>query len=134
MEKDMEKKTTEVVGAVIIDNGKLFATQRGYGDFKDKWEFPGGKIEAGETKEQALTRELKEELDIDVRVGKLIKTIEYDYPKFHLVLHCMLTSIIQGVPNLLEHESSCWVDKNSIDCLDWLPADFEIIEEIQKYL
>ena len=134
MEKGVEKKVVEVVGAVIIDNGKLFATQRGYGDFKDKWEFPGGKIEAGETKEQALTRELKEELDIDVSVGKLIKTIEYDYPRFHLILHCMLTTIIGGVPSLLEHESSCWVDKNSIDSLDWLPADFGIVEEIKKYL
>ena len=134
METKNDRKRIEVVAAIIIENGKLFATQRGYGDFKDGWELPGGKIEVGETKEQALIRELREELEIKVEVGNLIRTIEYDYPKFHLTMHCMLTKIIEGVPNLLEHEAACWVDKSDMDKLGWLPADLEVIEDIKKLL
>ncbi len=133
MENENRRKI-EVVAAIIIENGKLFATQRGYGDFKDGWEFPGGKMEPGETKEQALARELREELEIKVEVGKLIKTIEYDYPKFHLTMHCMLTKILDGVPKLLEHEDATWVDKNTIDTLAWLPADIGIIPDIKRLL
>lgn len=134
METKEERRKIEVVAAAIIENGKVFATQRGYGDFKDGWEFPGGKIEVGETKEQALERELREELEIKVEVGKLIKRIEYDYPKFHLTMNCFLTKIKEGTPNLLEHEDARWVDKNEIDSIDWLPADLEIVEEVKKLL
>ena len=129
-----DRKRIEVVAAAIIYGGKLFATQRGYGDFKDKWEFPGGKMEKGESREDALKRELKEELDIQVDVGECIGTIEYDYPKFHLTMHLMRTRIVAGEPNLIEHEAACWVDKNTIDDLDWLPADMDIIQEIKKFL
>ena len=134
METNSERRRIEVVAAIIIEDGKLFATQRGYGDFKDGWEFPGGKMEVGETREQALARELREELEIKVEVGEHIKTIEYDYPKFHLKMHCFLTKIKEGIPNLLEHEASRWVDKDSIDSLDWLPADLEVIENVKKFL
>ena len=129
-----ERRKIEVVAAVIIEDGKLFATQRGYGDFKDGWEFPGGKMEVGETGEQALARELREELEIKVEVGKLIKTVKYSYPKFDLTMHCYLTKIVEGSPNLLEHEAARWVDKNSIDDVAWLPADLEIIEEVKELL
>ena len=129
-----ERKHIEVVAAIIIEDGKLFATQRGYGDFKDGWEFPGGKMEAGETLEQTLTREMREELEIKVEVGQQIKVVEYDYPKFHLTMHCMLAKIVEGTPNLLEHEAARWVDKDSIDSVDWLPADLEVIDEVKKYL
>ena len=134
METKNDRKRIEVVAVIIIENGKLFATQRGYGDFKGRWEFPCGKIEIGETKAQALIRELREELEIEAEVGKLIKNIEYDYPKFHLTMHYMLTKIIEGVPNLLEHEAACWVDKSNIDKLDWLPANLEVIDDIKKIL
>ena len=127
-----ERKTMEVVAAAIIQDRKVFATQRGYGDYKGWWEFPGGKIEHGETKEQALKRELREELAIETEVGDLIKTVEYDYPKFHLILHCFLTKIIKGEPKLLEHESARWVDKNNVDDLNWLKADLDVIKEIKE--
>ena len=132
METNNERRKIEVVAAVIIENGKVFATQRGYGDFKDGWEFPGGKMEIGETREQALERELREELEIKVEVGKLIKTIYYSYPKFDLTMHCFQTKIVEGAPNLLEHEAARWVDKDEIDEVAWLPADLEVIEEVKK--
>ena len=134
MEKNNERRKIEVVAAVIIQNGKVFASQRGYGDFKDGWEFPGGKMEVGETGEEALARELREELEIRVEVGRLLKTVKYSYPKFDLTMHCYLTKIIEGTPKLLEHEAACWVDKNSIDSIDWLPADLEVIDEIKPLL
>ena len=134
MEQSSERRKIEVVAAVIIENGKVFTTQRGYGDFKDGWEFPGGKMEVGETGEQALARELREELAIKVEVGRLLKTIKYSYPKFDLTMHCYLTKIIEGTPNLLEHEAARWVDKNNIDTVAWLPADLEVIDEIKKLL
>ena len=134
MEINNERRKIEVVAAIIIENGKVFATQRGYGDFKDGWEFPGGKMEVGETREQALERELREELEIKVEVGKLLKTIKYSYPKFDLTMHCFLTKIIEGTPNLLEHEAACWVDKNNIDQVAWLPADLEVVEDIKKII
>ena len=134
MENQNERRKIEVVAAIIIKDGKLFATQRGYGDFKDGWEFPGGKMEPGETKEQALARELREELEIKTEVGKLIKTVKYSYPKFDLTMHCMLTKITEGTPNLLEHEAARWVTKEEIDDVAWLPADLEVIEEVKKLL
>ena len=127
-----ERRKIEVVAAVIIENGKLFATQRGYGEFKDGWEFPGGKMEPGETGEQALARELREELAMKVEVGKLIKTIKYSYPNFDLTMHCYQVKITEGRPNLLEHEAAKWVTKDEIDSVAWLPADLEVIEEVKK--
>ena len=130
--ENTERRKIEVVAAVIIEDGKLFTTQRGYGDFKDGWEFPGGKMEVNETPEQALARELREELEIKVEVKDLIKTIEYSYPKFDLTMHCYLTKIVEGTPNLLEHEAAKWVTKDEIDSVDWLPADLEVIEDVKK--
>lgn len=124
----------EVVAAIIIEDGKLFTTQRGYGPFKDGWEFPGGKMEVGETREQALERELREELAIKTKAEKFIKTIEYDYPEFHLTMHCFLTRILEGTPKLLEHENAKWVTKEEIDSVAWLPADLEVIEDVKKLL
>ena len=127
-----ERRKIEVVAAVIIENGKLFTTQRGYGDFKDGWEFPGGKMEVGETGEEALARELREELEIKVEVGSLIKTVRYSYPKFDLTMHCYQTKIVEGTPKLLEHEAARWVTKEEIDSVAFLPADLEVIEEVKK--
>ena len=127
-------KHIEVVAAIIFDNNKIFATQRGYGEFKDGWEFPGGKMEPGETGPEALTRELREELELKVEVLDLIKTINYTYPKFHLTMHCYKTKIVEGKPNLLEHEAACWVDKAGLDNIAWLPADLEVIDEIKAML
>ncbi len=126
------KKHIEVVAAIIIRDGKLFTTQRGYGEFKDGWEFPGGKMEVGETMQQALERELREELVIKVKATDLIKTVEYEYPNFKLTMHCLKTEIIQGEPNLLEHEDAKWITKDQIDSVAWLPADLEVVEEIKK--
>ncbi|MBO7527624.1 MAG: (deoxy)nucleoside triphosphate pyrophosphohydrolase [Clostridia bacterium] len=127
-------RSIEVVAAIIIEDGKLFTTQRGYGKFKDGWEFPGGKIEPNETKEAALERELWEELAIKTKAEKLVKTIDYDYPDFHITMHCFLTKIVEGTPKLLEHENAKWVTKNEIDSVDWLPADLEIIDDVKNLL
>ena len=127
-------KHIEVVAAIIIKDGRVFTTQRGYGEFKDGWEFPGGKMEVGETMQQALERELREELAIKVKVTDLIKTIEYEYPKFQLTMHCLKTEILEGEPNLLEHEDAKWVNKEQIDSVAWLPADLEVIDIIKIML
>ena len=127
-------KTVRVVAAVIRKDNKIFATQRGYGEFKDGWEFPGGKIEEGETPEQALAREIKEELDTEIQVGKLIETIEYDYPKFHLSMDCFWCEIMQGGLELKEHEAARWLSKEELYSVDWLPADVGVIEKIKKEL
>ena len=127
-------KHIEVVAAIIINDGKVFSTQRGYGEFKDGWEFPGGKMEPGETMQQALERELREELAIKVKATDEIKTVNYEYLKFHLTMHCIKTTIVEGEPNLLEHEAAVWVDKAHIDEVAWLPADLEVIEEVKKLL
>ena len=127
-------KTVRVVAAVIRKDDKIFATQRGYGEFKDGWEFPGGKIEDGETPEQALAREIKEELDTEIQVGKLIDTIEYDYPKFHLSMDCFWCEIMQGGLELKEHEAARWLSKEELYSVDWLPADVGVIEKIKKEL
>ncbi len=127
-------KHIEVVAAIIIEDNKLFTTQRGYGKFKDGWEFPGGKMEPGETREQALERELWEELAIKTKAEKFIKTIEYDYTDFYLTMHCFLTRIVEGTPKLLEHENARWVTKDEIDSVDWLPADLQVIDDVKKLL
>jgi 8-oxo-dGTP diphosphatase len=127
-------KTIYVVAALIRDGNRIFATQRGYGDSKDGWEFPGGKIESGETPQQALQREIREELDTEVAVGDLLTTIEYDYPAFHLSMQCFWCQIVAGTPVLKEHEAARWLDLESIDSVAWLPADQSIIPLVKEKL
>lgn len=127
-------KTIRVVAAIIIDNKKVFATQRGYGEFKDGWEFPGGKIEPGESPEDAIVREIKEELDAEVEVIELLDTVEYDYPKFHLSMDCFICKVKSGDLVLKEHEAAAWLTKNILYSVDWLPADRGLIEKIEAYL
>ena len=131
---NVNRKMIEVVAAVIEDGGRIFATQRGYGEFKDMWEFPGGKMEAGESREKALRREIREELDTEIAVGKLLCTVEYDYPAFHLTMHCYLCSVVSGTLELKEHESARWLSADGLESVDWLPADIQIIPIIRKYL
>ena len=123
-------KTIKVVAAVIKNEDKIFATQRGYGEFKDGWEFPGGKIEAGETPQQALKREIREELDTVIEVGKHIDTIEYDYPTFHLSMDCFWCEVVKGELVLKEAEDAKWLKKDELGEVAWLPADVELIEKI----
>ena len=120
-------KTIHVVAAIICDGDRIFATQRGYGEWKDFWEFPGGKIEPGETPEAALYREILEELDTEIAVGEKIATIEYDYPVFHLSMDCFLAEMKKGSLVLKEHEAAKWLQKNELDSVNWLPADRTII-------
>ena len=127
-------KSIEVVAAVIVRDGSLFATQRGYGDFKDMWEFPGGKMESGETPQDALVREIREELDAEITVGDLIKTVEYDYPAFHLKMHCFLCSLKSEDIVLKEHEAARWLSKKDLRSVNWLPADLSVIETLEKSL
>ena len=127
-------KTVRVVAAIIIENGKVFATQRGYGEFKDGWEFPGGKIEPGETPEEAIVREIKEELDTEVEVIEFLDTVEYDYPNFHLSMGCFICKIKSGDLVLKEHEAAKWLTKDTLGSLEWLPADMGLVGEIEKYL
>lgn len=126
-------KTLKVVAAIIIHNDKIFATQRGYGEFKDGWEFPGGKIEAGETPKQALVREIREELDTEIEVGALFDTVEYDYPTFHLSMDCFLCEVKSGNLVLKEHEAAKWLTKEELDSVAWLPADKGLIEKLKAY-
>ena len=125
-------KTVRVVAAVIREKDKIFATQRGYGDFKGGWEFPGGKIEKGETPKEALKREIREELDTEISVGDLIYTIEYDYPTFHLSMDCFWCEIVKGNLVLKEHEAARWLDKDTIDDVEWLPADVTLIYIVRR--
>lgn len=127
-------KRIEVVAAVIRSEGRVFATQRGYGDFKDWWEFPGGKIEPGETAEEALTREIREELSAEITVERLLKTVDWDYPAFHLTLHCFLCSLSSEEMSLNEHEAAKWLDAESIYSVKWLPADEDVLPLIAKEL
>lgn len=127
-------KVIRVVAAIIIDSGKVFATQRGYGEFKDGWEFPGGKIEPGETPEAAIVREIKEELETEVEVIELLDTLEYDYPNFHLSMDCFICKIKSGDLVLKEHEAARWLTKERLYSVDWLPADLGLIEAIGERL
>ena len=125
-----ENRTIEVVAAVIFDErGRIFATQRGYGEWKDWWEFPGGKVETGETPRQALKREIREELEAEIEVGELMKTIDYDYPNFHLTMHCFKCRLMGGV-TLKEHEAAKWLTPSNLNSVNWLPADEDFIKEI----
>lgn len=127
-------KQIEVVAAIIHDDeGRIFATQRGYGDWKDWWEFPGGKMEPGETPEEALLREIWEELKTRIVVERLVKTVEWDYPKFHLTMHCFLCHIESGHPVLLEHEAARWLKQGKLDDVNWLPADRIVVDELKVY-
>ena len=127
-------KTIRVVAAVIKNENKIFATARGYGEFKGQWEFPGGKIEAGEAPQEALVREIKEELETTIQVGDLIDTIEHDYPTFHLSMDCYWCDIVEGELKLLEAESARWLSKEELYDVKWLPADILLIEKIKKNL
>ena len=123
-------KQIEVVAAIIAADDKIFSTQRGYGEFKDQWEFPGGKMEPGESREDALIREIKEELDTTISVDKFITTVHYDYETFHLTMHCFLCSVVEGDLVLKEHESAKWLDKETVYQVQWLPADKVIIPQV----
>lgn len=125
-------KTIEVAAAIIVKDNKVFATQRGYGEFKDGWEFPGGKLEAGESPREALVREIREELDVDIRAGRLLETVEYDYPEFHLTMHCFICELLSEEIVLKEHEDARWLKEEKLGSVDWLPADKGIIGKIFK--
>ena len=126
-------KQIEVVAAIIVDSeNRIFATQRGSGDWKDWWEFPGGKIEPGETPEEALKREIWEELETRISVGQLLQTVEWDYPKFHLTMHCFFCRIESGSLTLKEHEAARWLAPDELSSMQWLPADWEVIEKLKR--
>lgn len=125
-------KIIKVAAAIIQREGRIFATQRGYGEFKDGWEFPGGKIELGETRQQALVREIREELDTEIEVGELFDTVEYDYPQFHLTMYCFLCKVKSGGLVLKEHEAARWLDRETVDSVQWLPADVGLIEKLKE--
>ena len=127
-------KTIEVVAAIIIKDGKVFATQRGYGDWKGWWEFPGGKMESGETPKEALIREIHEELDAEIEIGKLLDTVEWDYPAFHLTMHCFLCTLISESMHLNEHEDAAWLSAETLYSVKWLPADEGLIPQIASVL
>lgn len=127
-------KTIHVVAAIIIRDHKLFATQRGYGEFKDGWEFPGGKVEPGETHQEALKREIREELATEIEVGAYIDTIEHDYPTFHLSMECYACTVVSGKLELLEHENATWLTKETLRSVAWLPADVSILDKVENLL
>ena len=133
---ETDKKIINVVATVICDNintpKKIFATQRGYGEFKGGWEFPGGKVEEGETPQEALKREIMEELATEIKVGDYIKTVEYDYPKFHLSMQCFWCEVVSGNLELKEHEAARWLQKEQIYEVEWLPADVSLVEKIRQ--
>lgn len=136
MVEEKQMKTVKVVAAIICDDmkekNKIFATARGYGDLKGGWEFPGGKVELGETPQQALIREIIEELDTEIKVGELIDTVEYDYPTFHLSMDCFWAEVKAGHLELKEAEAAKWLTKDQLDSIDWLPADILLIDQIRK--
>jgi 8-oxo-dGTP diphosphatase len=125
-------KQIEVVAAIIRKGDKIFATQRGYGEWKDWWEFPGGKMEPGETPEEALVREIREELSTEISVDEFLCTVEHDYPQFHLTMHCYLCSLLTEALHLNEHEAARWLTTNELDSVKWLPADVKVIEELKN--
>lgn len=126
-----KRKHIEVVAAIVVKGNKVFATQRGYGEWKDWWEFPGGKMEPSESPKGALKREIREELATEIEVGELLTTVEYDYPKFHLTMHCYLCSVVRGKLSLLEHEDSRWLSLEELNFIKWLPADVEVVNELK---
>ena len=132
----MKKSMTriEVVAAVIVRDGEVLATRRGYGEGQGWWEFPGGKMEAGESPRDALRREIREELDAESEVGRLLETVEWDYPSFHLTMHCFICSLVSGSMNLNEHEAAAWLTKENIGSVKWLPADEGLIGRIRQIL
>lgn len=123
-------KTIEVVAAIIIEDGKVFATQRGYGEWQGWWEFPGGKIEPDESPQQALKREIREELNAEISVGTLLATVEWDYPTFHLTMHCFICKLESGTFSLNEHNDAAWLTKDTLESVKWLPADLAILGKI----
>ncbi len=127
-------KTVYVAAAVIRDGDRIFATQRGYGKYKDFWEFPGGKIEKNETPEEALMREIREELDTEISVGELADTVEYDYPDFHLCMKCYFAEVVKGSLTLKEHEAARWLGPDELSSVDWLPADLDLIDKLKQTL
>ena len=128
-------RTREVsTGSTSVVQKEIFATQRGYGDYKDGWEFPGGKLEPGETPQQCIEREIREELATEVRADRILGTIDYDYPTFHLTMHCILCTIVSGELKLLEHEAARWLTKETLRSVDWLPADLLILDRIEEIL
>lgn len=127
-------KTIEVVAAIIEHEGRYLATARGYGEFEGQWEFPGGKIEAGENPRDALVREIKEELDVMIETGDFVTTVEYDYPTFHLTMHCFIAHIVEGTLTLLEHEASRWLTPAQLDEPQWLPADVDVVKALKAKL
>ena len=127
-------KTVEVVAAIIRKGDKLFATQRGYGEWKDFWEWPGGKIEEGETPEQALVREIREELDAEIRIDNFLTTIDWDYPKFHLSMHCYVCSLQSEALHLNEHEAARWLGAADLRSVKWLPADYQLLPQLEQLL
>lgn len=128
----MERKQIEVVAAVIVMDSKVFATQRWYGEWKGWWEFPGGKVESGESYQEALAREIREELATEIKVGENLTTVVYDYPKFQIKMHCFLCSIVSGDLTLLEHEDSRWLSRDELHDVQWLPADEEVVEKLSQ--
>jgi 8-oxo-dGTP diphosphatase len=127
-------KTIEVVAAIILKDGAIFATQRGYGDFKGWWEFPGGKVEAGEGPHEALIREIREELNAEISVGELLETVEWDYPNFHLTMHCFVCTMLSASMHLVEHDAAAWLTKDQLYSVKWLPADEGILAKIERLL
>ena len=127
-------KSIEVVAAIIVRDGKVFATQRGYGAYKDWWEFPGGKMEEGETPQAALVREIREELDAEIAVGRLLDTVEWDYPEFHLTMHCFVCTLASEALHLNEHEAARWLGRDELRSVQWLPADLSLLPLIEAIL
>lgn len=125
-------KTIEVAAAIIVKDGKVFATRRGYGEWRGWWEFPGGKIEAGECPDAALVREIWEELDAEIEVGQLLDTVEWDYPDFHLTMHCFICRLLSDSLHLNEHEASAWLSPEKLDSVKWLPADEVLLDKISR--
>lgn len=130
----MHMKTIEVVAAVIVRDGQVFATQRGYGEWQGWWEFPGGKMEPGESPQEALVREIREELDAEISVGLLLETVEWDYPKFHLTMHCFLCSLLSDSVHLNEHEAAAWLTRDTLHSVKWLPADEGLVGKIGEVM
>lgn len=127
-------KTIEVVAAIIVKDNQVFATQRGYGEFQGWWEFPGGKMEAGESPQEALKREIREELDAEIDVKELLETVEWDYPNFHLTMHCFICTMVSESMHLNEHEAAAWLSPDTLKSVKWLPADEGLLDKISGFL